>query len=104
MHRRAPVLGHRLEASERGELALGLEQTFHGLCSQRPNQLVFELGNAREESERFKGLVGRHRDGRMSERTADMPLVGSVAFSFDEHQRPDRCGGSHACISEKRDT
>jgi hypothetical protein len=78
MHGRTTVLRHRLEPSERDELALSLEHALYGLCSQRPNQLVFEIGDAGEETERFKGLVGRDRDGRVSERTADMPLVGDV--------------------------
>ena len=83
MHRRAAMLRHRLEASERGELALSLKHTLHGLGSQCPNQLVFEVGDAGEEAQRFKRLVGRDRDARANKRTADVALVGDVVHAAE---------------------
>ena len=78
MHRCATVLRHGLEASERDELALGLEHTLDGVDAQRPDQLVLEVGDACEETERIKGLMGSDRDGRLGERAADVPLVSDV--------------------------
>jgi hypothetical protein len=78
MHRRSTVLRHRLEASEGGQLALSLEHALYGLGSQRADQLVLEIGDARKETERFKAPVGVDRDGRGSEGATDMRLAGSV--------------------------
>ena len=81
MHWRSTVLRHGLEASEGGQLALSLEHALHGLDSQRPDQLVLEIADARKETERFKALVGVDRDGREGECTTDVPLVGSVVHT-----------------------
>ena len=83
VHWRAAVLRHCLEASERGELALSVDHTLYGVSSQRPDQLFLEICDTREETERFKGLVGPDRDGRVSERAADVPLVGDVIHAAE---------------------
>jgi len=83
MHRRAAVLRHGLEASERDELALSLEHTLYGVDAQRPDQLVLKVGDACEETERIKGLVGIDRDGRLGERAADVPLVSEIVHSAE---------------------
>src|SRR5512134_605931 len=81
MHRRSTVLRHRLEAPEGGRLALSLEHALYGLDSQRSDQLVLEIGDARKETERFKAPVGGDRGARMSECATDVPLVGSVVHA-----------------------
>ena len=83
MHRCAAVLRHGLEASERDELALSLEHTLYGVDAQRPDQLVLKVGDACEETERIKGLVGIDRDGRLGERAADVPLVSEIVHSAE---------------------
>jgi len=81
MHRCTAVLRHRLEASERVELGLGLEYTLYGLGSQRPDQLVLEIDYAREEAEGLEGLVRGDRDGSLGECAADVPLLGGVVHA-----------------------
>ena len=88
------MLRHRLEASERVELGLSLEHTLYGLGSQRPDQLVLEIGYAGEEAEGFKGLVGGDRDGRIGECAADVPLVGDVVHAAEL--------GTRVCAHELR--
>jgi hypothetical protein len=83
MHRCTAVLRHGLEASKRVELGLSLEHTLYGLGSQCPDQLVLEIGYAREEAEGFKGLVGGDRNGHVGECAADVPLVGDVVHATE---------------------
>ncbi len=82
MHRCVAVLRHGLEASERVELGLTLEHTLYGFGSQRPNQLVLEIGYAREEAEGFEGLVG-DRNRHFGECAADVPLIGDVVHAAE---------------------
>lgn len=99
------------------KLAVGLEHTFSGLCSQRPDELVLEIDHAREEAEGLKGLVGGDRNGRVSE-FADLDVMqakiatdevrkrahcGCIAVAFDEHQGTDRYSGCHACVGGECD-
>jgi len=44
------MLRHGLEAAERGELTLSVKHTLNGLSSECSDQLVFEIGHAREEA------------------------------------------------------
>ena len=83
MHRLTTVLRHRLKASERVKLALSLEHALYGLGSQRSEQLVLEVRDAREEADRFKGLVGGDRDRHVSERATDMLLVSDVVHAAE---------------------
>jgi len=83
MHRCMAVLWHGLEAPEQDELVLCREHTLYGLGSERPDQLVLEIGDAREETERFQGLVGGDRNGRVGESAADVPLVGDVIHATE---------------------
>ena len=83
MYRRKTVLRHGLEASKRDEFGLSLEHTLYGLRSQRPDELVLEIGDAGEEADRFQGLVGGDRNGNICERAADMPLVGDVIHTAE---------------------
>src|SRR6266702_1639847 len=83
MHRCTAVLRHGLEVSKRVELGLSLEHTLYGLGSQRPDQLVLEIGYARDAGEGFKGLVGGDRNGRVGECAADVPLVGDVVHAAE---------------------
>ena len=83
MHRRTAVLRHSLEAPERDELGLSLKHTLHGLDSQRSDQFVLKIGDARKETERFKGLVGGDRNDRVSECASDVPLVRDVVHAAE---------------------
>ncbi len=87
IHRRAAVLRHPLEASERVELGLSVEHTFYGLGSQRPDQFALEIGYAREKAEGFERPApapapgGGDRNVRPlheGECAADVPLIGDV--------------------------
>jgi len=83
MHRLGTVLWHRLKASERAKLALGLENMFHDFGSQRSDQLVLEVRDARKEAERFKGVVRLDWDGHAIERAADVLLVCNIVHAED---------------------
>lgn len=83
VHRCKAVLRHGLEASEGLELGLGLEHTLYGLGSQSPDQLVLEIGYAREEAEGFKGRMGGHRNDRVSQCAADVLLVRDVIHAAE---------------------
>lgn len=77
------VLRHRLEAAERDKLGLRVQHTLNRLGSQCADQLVLKISYTREEAERFKGLVGRDRNGRVGKRAADMPLVSDVVHAAE---------------------
>jgi len=83
MHRRTTVMRHGLESPERVEFGLGLEHALDALGSQRPDQLVFEIGDAGEEAQGFERLVGGDRDARVREGAADVPLVGDVVHAAE---------------------
>ena len=59
-------------ASKGVEPGLSLGHAVYGLGSHRPDQLVLEIGYAREEAEEIGGLVGGDRNG--------------IAVAFDEHE------------------
>ena len=44
------MLGHGLEATERRELTLRLEHTFDDLDAKCSDQLILEIGDAREKA------------------------------------------------------
>ena len=83
LHGCLAVLRHGLESPERVELGLGLEHPLDGRGSQRPDQLVLEIGDAGEEAEGFKRLVDGDRNRGVRECAADMPLVGDVVHAAE---------------------
>ena len=72
------LLGHRavalrrltLEAAERGEIALALQHGLDAVGTERPDQLVLEVVDAREEADGLQAVRDR---GRRRRRPAPAP-------------------------------